>query len=402
MANDRIQLLARLRALRRLHYAVVFVMAVMLLVVYYEHRYSLPPSLDSPWRWFGSMFFFEYRHDVLGLVLLVPILYAAITLGSKRAVVVMVTLLACIAPYILDLAHRPLTVFTSVSFIIIPSVLVMSVEIKVMSDAQERLATEEKKRERAEIIRQVIRAQEEERQRISRELHDGVAQSLLFTGTVAHNLLDDGAITDEGVRTHLETIKKNSLDLVAEVRAICQDLRPSILDNLGVVSALKWLVGNFQEDTGLRVELALSGRADDLDPEESLGVFRVIQEALNNVKKHARASSVRVAVEFAVAGIAVTVEDDGDGFDLEDDVNRFALNGKLGLLGMIDRARAIGGRLQIDSKRGSGTRIILTVGREDAGRRPMSRVRQIEEDMVGKKVAALPSVGVGKLGPPRM
>ncbi len=366
-------------------------MAVALLVIYYEHRYSLPPSFESPWRWFGGVFLFEYRNDALGLLLLVPILYAAVTLGWRRALVVMIALLACITPYILDLSHRPFSILTSVSFIIIPSVLVMSVEIKLISDANERLAIEEKKKERTEILRQIILAQEGERKRISRELHDGVAQSLLVTATVAHNLLDRGAPVDEGMRVDLETIRENSLGLVAEVRAICQDLRPSILDNLGVISAIKWLAENFQNETGVHVEVALNGRAHDLDQEESLSVFRVVQEALNNVKKHARAVSVRVTGEFSPRYLSVAVEDDGDGFNPGEDVNRFALAGRLGLLGMIDRARAIGGRVEIDSTLGVGTRVVFTVERGATGSPQASRAQHLSEDASGQTVNAPPS-----------
>lgn len=398
--GDRIQLLPRLRGPRRIHYAVVAMMTVALLVTYYEHRYSLPPSFDSPWRWFGSVFFFEYQNDALGLVLLVPILYAAITLGWKKALAVMIALLVCITPYVLDISHRPLTALTSISFILIPSVLVMSVEIRLISNAHERRAIEVKRKERAEILRQNILAQEEERKRISRELHDGVAQSLLVSATVAHNLLDGKAVEDKGVRTGLEALKENSLRLVAEVRAICQDLRPSILDNLGVVSAIKWLVENFQDDTGVHAELTLTGRTYELDPETSLGVFRVVQEALNNVRKHARASLVRITVTFGPTDLVVTIEDDGDGFELGEDVNRYALGGKLGLLGMVDRARAIGGRLQIKSRKGSGTRVLLTVDREGAGPQAALHNLQIQEAAPGTEAAALPSHGLRGLVPP--
>ncbi|MBN1629552.1 MAG: hypothetical protein JW990_07310, partial [Thermoleophilia bacterium] len=202
----------------------------------------------------------------------------------------MAILLPAITPYILEFAHSTLAIITSYSFIVLPPVLLMAGEIKLISDARERLAKEEKKRERGKIIRQLLRAQEEERKRISQELHDGVAQTLLVTATLAHNLLQNDAMADKGMRSDLEMVKSNSLGLVAEIRAICQNLRPNILDNLGLVSAIKWLVDGVREQTGANVELVLRGAVREVSAEESLAVFRLVQEALRNVTKHAQAS----------------------------------------------------------------------------------------------------------------
>jgi len=362
--SDQIQLLPRLRARKGLHYAVTAVTTVALLVVYYGHANALSTKSSIAWDWFWSVFFFEFRNAALGLLLLVPLLYAAITLGWKKLLIVMVVLVSCITPYVLHFAYETYVIFTSLSFIVIPPILMMSIEVKLISDARERLAREQKKRERAEVVRQLLLAQEDERKRISQELHDGVAQTLLVTATVAHNLLESVAVLDGAMRTDLETVKGNSLGLVAEIRAICQDLRPSILDNLGLVSAIKWLLDDMQDEMGAAVELRLSGQVYAVGPEESLAVFRVVQEALNNVNKHAEASSVRVALTFAEEGIAVDVEDDGRGFKVEDDPNLFALSGRLGLLGMSERAQAIGGKLQIESSPGLGTRISISVDRK--------------------------------------
>ncbi|NLO28667.1 MAG: sensor histidine kinase [Actinobacteria bacterium] len=350
-----------------MHYAVVFAMAVFLLVSYYEFGRSLPVSSGGPWTWFWSIFFFEYKNEALGLTMLAPILYAAVALGWERALAIMALLLVCITPHVIHFAHSPFVYFTSYVFIIIPPIVIMSIEIKLVSDAKERLAREERKRQRAEVIRQLLRAQENERKRIAQELHDTVAQSLLIMATAAHNLLENQAVVDEGVRTDLESMKENSLGLVAEIRAICQGLRPNILDNLGLVPAVKSLVYKTREETGIDVELAVNGRVFELDPEERLAVFRVIQEALSNVTRHAAASSARVALDFDEKGLTVNIDDDGVGFEVESNTSLFALNGRAGLLGMRERAIGIGAGLEITSTAGEGTSITVSVARAAQG-----------------------------------
>jgi two-component system sensor histidine kinase DegS len=347
-----------------LHWAVVSVTVVALLVIYYEHLYSLPLSLNSSWAWFWDAFLFEFKHDCLGLLLLFPLLYAMVTLGWKKGLVVTAIALVAILPYILDLSRRWLTTITSVMVVVVPPVIVATAEIKRISDARERRAREEKKRERVEVLRQVLRAQEGERKRIAQELHDGVAQTLLVTATLAHNLLESTAAAERSLKTDLETVKENSLALVTEVRAICGGLRPSILDNLGLVSAIKWLADNTRQETGADVDLELAGQVYELGPEESLAVFRVVQEALKNVAKHAQASSVRVALRFHETALNVEIADNGRGFEVVDNVSRFAVTGRLGLLGISERMEAIGGRLSVESAEGLGTIVRISFGRK--------------------------------------
>lgn len=353
------RLLPRFRSPKRLHWAIVLILSVALLVVYYAHGNSLPHSSDSWWGWFWSVFFFEYRHEALGLLLALPMLYATLALGWEKALILMIGLVACATPYIVDFSHRPAAIATSLVFMILPPVLLMSTELKLTSDAKERLNREERRRQAVAIKRQRIRSQEDERQRISHELHDGVAQNLLVIATTAHSLIEREAL-DEAARKDLETIREGSLGLVAELRAICQNLRPSALDSLGLESALKWLVGKFQEETGLCAELAVSELINEIDAEASLAVYRVCQEALSNVKKHAQASRVRVALVVEGSWITVSIEDDGIGFDPKARVNSYALDGRLGLLGMSERIEAIDGRLHITSAKGSGTRVTVS------------------------------------------
>ncbi len=163
----------------------------------------------------------------------------------------------------------------------------------------------------------------------------------------------------------MEAIKENSLGMVAEIRNICQDLRPSVLDNLGLVSAIKWLVDNLSEETGAAIDLNINGEPHGLTQDENVAVFRMIQEVLNNIKKHSSANRVSVTMDFDAGGIMIVIKDNGQGFELADDVHRYGLSGKLGILGMHERAQSIGAVLRIDSNKGRGTKVTIRVARGD-------------------------------------
>jgi two-component system sensor histidine kinase DegS len=351
------------RRFRLVHYSVTAVLAAAILFFYYAYKESLPAPSPHYLEWFWSVFYFEFRNHVLGILMLVPILYSAFTLGWKRSSIVVVALLAAIAPYIASFTYSSLTSFESFSLLIIPPALVIAVEMLLVSNAKERRARAEKKRERAEVMRQMFSIQEDERRRISQDLHDSVAQTLLVNASTAYNMLEGKKQDEAALKAALEAIKENSLGMVAEIRNICQDLRPSVLDNLGLVSALKWLVDNFSEETGTSVQLSLAGEPHDLTQDENVAVFRMVQEVLNNIKKHSKADQVKVNIGFDEAGMSLLIKDNGQGFELVDNVQSYGLDGKLGILGMHERAQSIGAALRIDSTKGRGTKVTIRVHR---------------------------------------
>ncbi len=356
--------LSRVRRYRYLHYGVLLVSTAAILFLYYAYESHMPTPSGHYLSWFWSVFYFEFRNDVIGLLMLFPILYSAITLGWKRATIVVIILIASIFPYIVTFSYKPYSWIASFGCLLIPPTVIISIEMKLMSDARERRAEEEKHREKAEFMRQLISVQEDLRKRIAQELHDGVAQSLLVTASVAHNMLDDGRVADEAVRTELEAIKRHSLEMVSEVRSICQDLRPSVLDHLGLVSSIKWLIDNLCEETGIRVEYESEGTDFESTPDESLALFRIVQEALNNVKKHSQADTVHVSIAAGADGISIQIRDNGRGFQLPQTYGRLAQSGKLGLLGMAERAQYIGALLEIKPAEGMGTTVSISAPRK--------------------------------------
>ncbi|HZK66173.1 MAG TPA: PAS domain S-box protein [Chloroflexota bacterium] len=208
-------------------------------------------------------------------------------------------------------------------------------------------------------LRQILTAQEEERKRIARELHDETAQSLLLILQRIDGISQDGW---EGMsraqESEMEELRDVLLKTLGDLRRLTHDLRPQILDDLGLVPAVEWLAEEVERQAGIQTSIEVSGEARSLSPEAQLLLFRIAQEALSNVRRHSGASHARVCLHFSESRVRLTVEDDGHGFELPESMGDLAATGKLGLLGMSERARLMGGSLTIHSKPGEGTRVI--------------------------------------------
>ena len=204
--------------------------------------------------------------------------------------------------------------------------------------------------ELTELSARLVSAQEEERRSISRELHDEVGQSLSALLMEAGNAAALVAPNDADVRQHVDSIKKLAEASVNIIRNMTLLLRPSMLDDFGLVPALEWQAREVSKRTGIRVQVAAAESAGELPDELKTCIYRVVQEALHNCARHAQARSVRVVVRQEDSRIVLSVEDDGRGFDAR------RVRG-LGLVGMEERVRHLGGAFQIRSTPGSGTKV---------------------------------------------
>jgi PAS domain S-box-containing protein len=206
---------------------------------------------------------------------------------------------------------------------------------------------------------QITMAQEEERKRIARELHDETIQSLV----VLARQLDDIASSSKGLseykRILLEMLREQVNSVMADVRRLSQDLRPSALDRLGLVPALEWLASDIQKRSAINIKVETHGISRRFSPEVELVLFRIAQEALRNVWRHSQATGAEVTVEFGERKIRITVNDNGKGFDLPDATGDLVKQGRLGLAGMQERIQLVGGSLRIESKPGKGTTVVI-------------------------------------------
>ena len=227
------------------------------------------------------------------------------------------------------------------------AVITIERTVRLERELQRRL--EENARARTdlqELSARLVRTQENERRSLARELHDEVGQSLSAILMEAESAVcaDDPGETHE----HLQSIRGLAERTVNEVRDLALLLRPSMLDDFGLVPALNWHARETAKRTGLKITVSADEDADNLPDEHKTCLYRLVQEALNNSARHGSARTVEVSVKRVSGRVLFTVRDDGVGFDPN-------LVRGMGLLGMEERVRRLGGRLRIDSQLGQGT-----------------------------------------------
>jgi signal transduction histidine kinase len=209
--------------------------------------------------------------------------------------------------------------------------------------------------------RRITQSQENERKRIARELHDDTIQSLIALSRRLEGLATGDEHLPEAAAERVRDLWQQTTEMVRRVREFSQNLRPSMLDDLGLLPTLEELTVDLKRQAGLQAEFHISGERRRLSSEVELTLFRIAQEALSNVRRHAKASRVATTIELADSVVRMRIEDDGVGFrppKLTDDLR--AEDG-LGLIGMHERVRLLGGSLKIRSEPDTGTTVVAEV-----------------------------------------
>ncbi|HZG15356.1 MAG TPA: histidine kinase [Candidatus Bathyarchaeia archaeon] len=205
----------------------------------------------------------------------------------------------------------------------------------------------------------IIQAQEEERKRVAREIHDGPAQSManvVLRTEIVEKMLKNQRIMD--AEMELQELKEMVRYSLADVRRIIFDLRPMALDDLGLVPTLQKYIQTFEDRTKLTVDLVIFGKEQELESSVKAAMFRLVQECLNNVAKHAKARFVQVKMEFQHKQLVLVVKDDGIGFRIEEKQG----NGEsFGIMGMKERTQLLEGKMEIHSAPMQGTKIIFHI-----------------------------------------
>jgi signal transduction histidine kinase len=220
--------------------------------------------------------------------------------------------------------------------------------------ARAALAVDLSGRIASDSLRRAVEAQELERRRLARELHDETGQALtsILLGLKG---LEEG-LDDAGSRAAAADLRELVVSTLQDVRRLAVELRPSALDDFGLVAALERLVASFGEQTGITVDFETSLADERLPDEVETALYRIVQESLTNVVKHARARQVSVLLARKNRAIKAVVEDDGQGFDLAGDRHE-----GFGLVGMRERLALLGGRLEVESSREAGTTVVAEV-----------------------------------------
>jgi signal transduction histidine kinase len=209
------------------------------------------------------------------------------------------------------------------------------------------------------LNRRLESAKEEEKQFLARELHDEFGQTLTAL-KLRFQMIGRSAIAPD-VGSQVQESVKLVDGLIDRVRRISIDLRPPLLDEVGVVPALRAFLDAQSGHSGVKMALMMDGIEGRLAPETEMVCYRIVQEAVTNVLRHASAHTITVSIERSDRAIAIDVRDDGRGFEPSETLDRADGNGHLGVVGMRERAQSLGGTFNLSSRRGSGTSVSATL-----------------------------------------
>jgi PAS domain S-box-containing protein len=237
--------------------------------------------------------------------------------------------------------------------------------VGVMVDITDRKRTEKKLRQSKQELHylagQLLTAQERERKRMSQDLHDDLGQSLMVL-KLQLRAIEKAMPANLTERKQELAAQSKFIDEIADnVRRFSRDLRPAVLDDLGLIVALKRLIEEFGALHGIEVSLDLDDVGNQLSPQAQIIIYRIFQESLTNISKYAQASRVAVSLKTGNAKVSFSVEDNGKGFDLEQVRALDVAKRGLGLTAMEERVRMLGGTLEICSEKGIGTRISFKI-----------------------------------------
>ncbi|AGG06291.1 ATPase [Dehalococcoides mccartyi] len=317
-------------------------------------------------------FLYLTRHSVGRLIMLLPVTYTALVFGLRPGLVSLLLAIAIIIPniFVTDTVTAD-DIIEIIGIIIIGLVVNLWLESyetdkKHRQQAYLKMETAQRELQRMQqnlrfYLKQITIAQEDERRRIAQELHDDTAQDLIVISRAIDRFVTKNPNLGEDNLAELEEMQNHINRTLSEVRRFAQDLRPSVLDDLGLIPALEWLIPDLSKHFGINIDIDVNGEIRRFAPETELVLFRIVQESLRNVGKHAQATKAWVYIDFGKYKATLTVKDNGKGFLLPERVGDLAALGKLGLTGMQERAQLIGGRLSIQSKPDVGTMVTVAV-----------------------------------------
>jgi signal transduction histidine kinase len=305
------------------------------------------------------------RQSVERILILLPVVYATFVFdgrgGTATAVIAFVVLLP---RAVMDSDHIDHALPEMLGITVVGGLLVL-----VITQQIREAETQEKMRDSLRyFVRQVLTSQEDERKRIAMELHDETAQALLLTCQRLDRLVaDEGFHLPSEVSSELQIVRTETVRTLTDLRRLTQHLRPRVFDDHGLVAALEWLADCLLEQYGIRARVHVVGALPEHSPETQLLLFRIAQEALRNVGRHSGATEAVVFLRGQPGRITMAVGDNGRGFRLTGSLSELGKKGKLGLLGMDERARLVGGTLEIRSMPSGGTTIRVELPCSDPG-----------------------------------
>jgi len=297
---------------------------------------------------------------VLSFLFLIPLVHASVVFRLQGTMITWLVFLAAILPRAIQDSPSFESLLRTALVATVALLLGLFVAMDYNPETKEGGALKRNRFARWASLARILKVQEYERRRVARKLHDNTIQSLLVIANRARALEsgDYGRLSPKA-RKQAEEILIMLLHAIDDVRRLSRELRPSILDNVGLLPALRWLAESLSHESGIKIDLRVKGKEHSLPPEFEVILFRIAQDALNNVVRHSGAATATVTLDFIASNFRITVEDNGQGFYLPENTSDFASKGKLGLQRMEQQAALLDGSFKVSSQPGKGTVITI-------------------------------------------
>jgi signal transduction histidine kinase len=336
----------------------LIVICLLYLIYYYTKI-----DLIGNWRhWFWYIEILEFRYDIHGSLFYIPLLYAAFIFGWRGILITWLSSMVVILPHIVDYAPDTPSLLTNVIILSVPLLVVAFIAVELRWREKEKTTLVERESERQAYMSQIFKAQEDERQRIAQELHDDTTQTLLVIANRAQALVsDESTEIASQTKRQAEWIRDAVIQVSEDMRRLSLDLRPSVLSDMGLVPALRWLVDRLNQEDSIDTKMLVDGELRKLNAETEVMIFRIVQEALNNIRRHAHATEAVLALEFTTDTVKITVRDNGKGFTMPKTTGYFTSKGRLGIIDMQQRAKFLNGTFNIRSEIGKGTSVSIDI-----------------------------------------
>ncbi len=352
------------RILTNPHFWVVLVLSALLLVIYEAwpwRHWQFTQGFWSFFPWLANMDFIvvdvELRFHVLGVLFFVPIIYGSLTLGWPGGLFAWLLSLIWLLP--MHMAWGGRWEFNNLMLLLLPVLVVAVAQGERRWREGEKRNFAERQREGQAFVAKLVETQEAERRRIALEIHDETLQTLMVIASKCDSLAS--SCTDDEQSAGNLWVKQKVLQSMDDLRRLSMNLRPSILDNFGLVSGIRWLVNHSNTQGSCCIDTRVVGEERKMSSLVEVTIFRVVQEALHNIQRHSQAKHGDVLLNFEDDRLTLEVQDDGIGFHLPERLVLYVAQGSLGIIGMEQRILSVGGTMHLDSHLGRGTRLRATI-----------------------------------------
>jgi signal transduction histidine kinase len=341
--------------MRKPSFWVIIVMFLLFTSIYYAHS-GFFNFINPRWEWLWTLAVFEFKSNINGSLFYILFIYAAVVFGWRGILITWLFSFAILLPRIVNMTYDTQSFMVNIVFLLTPLLVVLILNLLRIWRDTVRKAARQREEEHKIYVAKIIKAQEDERKRISREIHDDTTQRLWILANNTQNLItDELRVLSPITASQLEIIKNEILQISSDAKKLSLALRPGILDDLGLIPAIRWQVEQLSNNN-IEGRIAVEGVPRQLTQEFNMHLFRIVQEALNNTKRHSGANEVLVTLAFHPKTVKLTIWDNGKGFSLRN-IKDISKENKLGIIGLQERVRLLDGVLKINSDHDRGTKV---------------------------------------------